>query len=147
MSQPVCCTNKIRPNCVFSIHAVRTVRVFTGHVPRKEVLFLSFLGCLRISIQSVSSYLSCLETVSSTCSLVVQTNIGLGVRTEFWGRYLFLRGRKWQGAGENHLIRNVIVCVCVCTAARFAVPTTGAAKEPGLLGCRSGNSPYHFEGF
>ena len=38
--------------------------------------FVSFLGPLRISIQSISSYLSYLEVVSSTCSLGVQTNTG-----------------------------------------------------------------------
>lgn len=41
---------------------------------------------------------------------------------------MYLRGRKWQGAGENHLIRNV----AVCAAARFEVPTAGAAEDPGF---------------
>jgi hypothetical protein len=98
---------------------------------------LSFLGPLQISIQSISSYLSCLEAVSSACILGVQTNIGWGLRTECWERYLYLRGRKWQGVGESHLIRNVKVCTA-------AVLTAGAAEDPSLLGCRSGNSPRHF---
>jgi hypothetical protein len=54
--------------------------------------FVSFLGPVRISVQSISNYLSYLEAVSSTCSLGVQTNIGWRLRTVL--RKIFVPTRK-----------------------------------------------------
>jgi len=35
---------------------------------------------------------------------------GVRLRTECWGEYLDLRGRKWWEAGENCIRRSFIIC-------------------------------------
>jgi len=43
--------------------------------------------------------------------LKIRRNVGYGwLRIGCWGEYLFIRGTRWQGNGENYIMMSIMIC-------------------------------------